>query len=458
MLGIFGFVKRLAVLFALAAVLAGCGFEFSDTESPRYANGAAPEIPKNVRVRALSPTSIRVSWEPVPVATEYRVYWSATRTGDYEELARDIPGTSYVDDECDPETTYYYKVTAFVSGKSAWESRKSAEAHATTLAEGETPVVEVIPDPPTNVSASPSSPTRIMVAWNSVANAAGYNVYSSSSADGYYTFRAFVEQYSSPVWNDNDCQPGQTKYYRITTLQDDEESEKSDHASATTETVMSNPSAPTGVAAQADGTTITVTWDPVSNAASYSVYRTPSAGSTPYMGTVTSTTYVDMGLTPGTTYSYYIIALNSYGASENSTTASATAATSGGGTPGSSAATAIELFSSAATWIDGTVNAATPAVWYRFYIPDNDTYCLMGRDVWGYGAPYTGDVSFEIYDSGLTLIRTLDAGNGGSFESPGGSNGYNYQKGTWTPGWWYVKAVPYNGNTGSYGTYAIYFY
>ena len=259
---------------------------------------------------------------------------------------------------------------------------------------------------------------------------------------------------------DNDCHPGQTKYYKVTTLSGYGEGEKSDAVSATTETVSNIPGTPAGINADPDGTTIAITWGHVSGAEYYKVYRSTSgAEGYQYVGSPYSNSYTDMGLQAYTTYYYQVSAGNSYGESARSTSASATTGAGGGGDDdGSSAAKALTF--SPGIWMNGNLDDNFHAVWYKFTILDGSSiHCLMGKDIYGYGAPYTGDVSFEIYDSGLNLIENLDAGNGGTFDQPLGTNGFNYKKGTWTAGTWYVKVIPYGGNYESYkGSYAIFFY
>jgi hypothetical protein len=125
---------------------------------------------------------------------------------------------------------------------------------------------------------------------------------------------------------------------------------------------------------------------------------------------------------------------------------------------GSSRQTAIPL--TADSWTPGVLSAASPEVWYSYYISDYDYHCLMGRDNHNYEYTYTGDVMFEVYlpDTGTTPSYTLDAGAGGSFENPSGISGYDYLGGNASPGTWYVKVVRYPGEGSyGYGTYAIYF-
>jgi hypothetical protein len=217
--------------------------------------------------------------------------------------------------------------------------------------------------------------------------------------------------------------------------------------------------APSGVTASAlSSTEILVSWYSVSGAYAYNVYWAESAaGPYDFDGSTTAgvTSFISSDWLPGGTGYFKVTAVNSAGESAMSSYAYATTPSS---RPGSSPSNAIQL-SSSQIWTSGTLNSGSPAVWYTFYISNgSETYCLSGWDRYAGSGSYTSDVSFEIYDSGLNLIRTIDAGNGSTYSNTIGTNGNDYQKGTWTTGTWYVKVVPYNGQTSSYGTYAIYFF
>jgi hypothetical protein len=94
------------------------------------------------------------------------------------------------------------------------------------------------------------------------------------------------------------------------------------------------PAAPTGLTATAGDGQVTLSWTASSGATSYTVKRSASAGG-PYtnVDTVSTTSYLNTGLTNGTTYYYVVSASNSAGSSANSAQASATP--TGGSTTGS---------------------------------------------------------------------------------------------------------------------------
>jgi hypothetical protein len=85
------------------------------------------------------------------------------------------------------------------------------------------------------------------------------------------------------------------------------------------------PAAPTGLTATAGNHQVALSWTASTGATSYSVYRGTAAGgeSGTAIGTVTTTSYTDTGLTNGTTYYYKVAAVNASGTSAKSNEASA---------------------------------------------------------------------------------------------------------------------------------------
>jgi len=91
------------------------------------------------------------------------------------------------------------------------------------------------------------------------------------------------------------------------------------------------PSTPTGLTATAGDSQVTLSWNSVSGASYYDIYR-KSDSTYPFYASTTDTSYTDTGLTNGTTYYYKVSALNSDGDESAATEAvSATPQASGGG-------------------------------------------------------------------------------------------------------------------------------
>jgi hypothetical protein len=85
------------------------------------------------------------------------------------------------------------------------------------------------------------------------------------------------------------------------------------------------PPAPTGLTATSGNAQVTLAWNASTGATSYAIYRGTSAGGegATAIATATATSYVNTGLTNGTTYFYKVAAVNAAGTSGKSNEASA---------------------------------------------------------------------------------------------------------------------------------------
>ncbi|MDR1247702.1 MAG: fibronectin type III domain-containing protein, partial [Treponema sp.] len=70
-----------------------------------------------------------VSWNPVSGASRYNIYRLSSSSGSYS-FRSDTSYSSYTDGGLEPNTTYYYKVSAY---NSHGESAQSSSSSATTL-------------------------------------------------------------------------------------------------------------------------------------------------------------------------------------------------------------------------------------------------------------------------------------------------------------------------------------
>lgn len=95
--------------------------------------------------------------------------------------------------------------------------------------------------------------------------------------------------------------------------------------------VAAAPSAPTGLTAAAGNQQVQLTWTGVSGASGYNVYRN---GGKVNSAALSATSYLDTGLTNGTTYTYQVAAIANGQESQKSASASATPQASSGGTTG----------------------------------------------------------------------------------------------------------------------------
>jgi len=87
-----------------------------------------PDTPTSVTAMA-SASTITLKWEPVYLATGYRVESSKNASGNYANIGS-TSSTSYIDIRLSPNTQYFYRVTAI---NSAGESVVSSQVSAATL-------------------------------------------------------------------------------------------------------------------------------------------------------------------------------------------------------------------------------------------------------------------------------------------------------------------------------------
>jgi len=279
----------------------------------------APAAPTGLTATATSSSRIDLSWNAVPGAAGYYVYLNISATGNYIKLEEAITSTSTYGYGLDPDTTYYFKVSAFnING----EGPQSNYVSATTLSN--------IPAAPTNVNAIAVSSSQINITWNAVPGATGYNVYADLSATG--TFDYLLVATPTPGAINSELSPGITIYYKITAFNSNGEGPQSNYVSATTlsSSPTNPPAAPTGVTAIAvSPSQINVNWNPVSDAVGYYVYRSLTATGTyikspdPFLTPGIENT----GLVANTTVYYKISAYNSNGEGPQSSYVSATTLT-----------------------------------------------------------------------------------------------------------------------------------
>jgi alpha-amylase len=180
------------------------------------------------------------------------------------------------------------------------------------------------PVAPAGLTATAASSSSINLAWTASAGATTYTVYRSTSKTG--TFSS-IGTPSSLSYSDSGLTPSTAYYYYVTATNTAGTSAASSTVTATTN-ALPIPAAPTGLTATpASSSSISLAWTASTNATSYTVSRSTSAtGTFAAVGTPSTTSFTDTGLTAATTYYYYVTATDTAGTSPASSTASATTA------------------------------------------------------------------------------------------------------------------------------------
>jgi fibronectin type 3 domain-containing protein len=170
------------------------------------------------------------------------------------------------------------------------------------------------PAVPTNVAASNgTSTTAVNVSWSAAAGATGYIVYRSTAAG---VQGAAIGTPTGTSFSDTTAVAGTTYFYGVVATGPGGTSALSAQDSGYR--AFTPPATPTGVTAS-DGTSansVNVTWNAVTGATSYTVYRSTTAG---VHGSVVATpsgaSFTDGTVTAGTTYWYAVSATGAGGTS-----------------------------------------------------------------------------------------------------------------------------------------------
>jgi fibronectin type 3 domain-containing protein len=146
----------------------------------------------------------------------------------------------------------------------------------------------------------------IKLTWNAVTGATGYSIYRSTSPDSGFTYLKGVTTNS---YTNSGLTTGKTYYYRIKAYAMVGGNKVMGSVSDTVN-AKPVPAKPTGLKAVSAGyNSNKLTWNAVTGATGYSIYRSisPNNGFT-YLKGVTGTSYTNTGLKTGTTYYYRICA------------------------------------------------------------------------------------------------------------------------------------------------------
>lgn len=189
---------------------------------------------------------------------------------------------------------------------------------------------------PTGFTLSQTS-SYVQLSWNRVSGASGYYIAKATAYSDWEYYKttntsaqfgdltAGAIYYFSVAAYDSEGNPGEWTEDKTITFSG---SGSGGGGGGTT----SKPNTPSGVTATASSSYITITWNSVSGADNYNVYRSTSASGTySFISTAYSTSYTDYNVNEGITYYYKVTAENSAGESGKSASASAKISSSGGG-------------------------------------------------------------------------------------------------------------------------------
>ena len=276
---------------------------------------AAPTAPTNLVATAVSTSQINLTWTGTSsIETGFKIQ-RKTDSGSYAYIGSvGASVSSFSDTGLTPNTSFTYQVVATNSGS---DSAPSDAATATTL--------RFPPTAPSGLTAVASSSSRVDLHWTD----------GSTDEDGFEVERAIGNGAFSPIgavgpntttYADTSVGPVTTYTYRVRAVAGGIGSSYA--VSAPVTTPDGPPAAPTDLTGSSpSSTTIQLSWtDRSNNETGFHVERSTDGVTFSPAGTTdaNSTSFLDTGLPPNTTYTYRVRAFNANGDSAPSNTLAVT--------------------------------------------------------------------------------------------------------------------------------------
>jgi len=158
----------------------------NDTGVLTYKTNVAAPI---ITAKSASYVSTNLSWTAVSGASGYEVSRATVLTGPYTVLVSATSATSYVNSALTTNTLYYYRVRSYrLVGTVKYYS-----AYSTVVS------IRPVPGVSTNVTVTSTGYDSLKVAWNAVAGATGYEIFTSAEIEGTYTLKTSTSALSVSI-------------------------------------------------------------------------------------------------------------------------------------------------------------------------------------------------------------------------------------------------------------------
>ena len=286
------------------------------TVTPLPADQTAPAAPGGLTAPEITATSVRLNWSASSDSggsglAGYRIYRQAGATAPLPVGTVAAGVLTFRDDPVTPSTGYTYTVRAFDQAQNL--SAASITVSITTLASN---TDTSPPSPPVNLTGTALSQTAVNLRWLGAtdtggAGVAGYRVQRGTSVLA--TLPASALSYQDSTGSQNT-----TYAYKIFSIDgNNNASTASADVNVTTLPETTPPTTPGNFSGTGLSTTsIRLTWSASADSggsglAGYKVYRSGTLVSGTNL--ITGTTFDNTGLTPNTSYSYTVVAVDGVG-------------------------------------------------------------------------------------------------------------------------------------------------
>ena len=256
---------------------------------------ALPEapLPAPAVTSATDPASgkITLKWAAVKNAEKYEVYRSLTKYGPFVKMTS-TDGTGCTDTSAKAGYTYYYKVRAVAADGTKGDYSSVVYRTCDCAA----PVVK---------GGNNASTGKVTLTWDKVSGAKQYVVYRANYSNGTYT-KMFTTKNTS--YTNTSANAGYTYYYKVKAIS--YKTAYADSAMSNMVTRTCDCAAPAvKIALNSDGHP-KLTWDKVTGAEKYRVYRSTDGKNFSYYYTATATYFNNNSATAGATYYYKVMAVS----------------------------------------------------------------------------------------------------------------------------------------------------
>ncbi|NLP51855.1 bacterial Ig-like domain-containing protein [Bacillus sp. RO1] len=268
----------------------------------QYSGQTALKTISTLQTEATTYNKIKLSWNQVDSAHGYRVYRSTSENGAYSRVATISSNSTleYTNTGLLTGKTYYYKVRTYrVEGdKTIFGAYSEVKSEKTSLGKVD------------GLSVASADYNKLKASWNQVSGASGYEIYRATSKTGSYYKVGTVTSGSTKTFTNSVQKTGKNYYYKVRAYRmvNDQKVYGSFSDIKSGKTILAVPASFNVV--KKNNTTATLTWNKVSGASGYRIYRSTSkTGTYTRVASITSgntVKYDNTNLVKGKTYYYKI--------------------------------------------------------------------------------------------------------------------------------------------------------